>query len=150
MKRLSALLVVFFLLPLSAQAWWHTDWKYRRKVVLNTSATGADVKDSAGPIPVVVRLHSGNFLFTDARNDGSDIRFVSGDDKTPLRYHVERYDSANQLAFIWIQLPQISGGSTAEYFWMYSGNDKVTTPGEDAKGVYDAPQLLALEFGEPQ
>jgi biopolymer transport protein ExbB len=150
MKRFSTLLVVLFLLPMSAQAWWNTDWKYRKKILLNTSPSGADVKETVGPVPVALRLHSGNFLFTDARGDGTDIRFVAGDDKTPLRYHVERYDSSNQLAFIWVQVPQVSGGSTAEYFWMYSGNDKVTTSGEDSQGVYDAPQLLALEFGEAQ
>jgi biopolymer transport protein ExbB len=154
MKRIAALLVPVLLicsfLPATAQAWWNADWKYRRKILLNTTPAGADVKESVGPVPVAVRLHSGNFLFTDARSDGSDIRFVASDDKTPLRYHIERYDSTNQLAMIWIQLPQIGGGSSTEYFWLYSGNDKITTPGDDPKGVYDPPQLLALEFGEAQ
>lgn len=150
LARSLAFLALLVLLPASAQAWWNADWKYRKKIVLNTSPTGADTKESAGPVTIAIRLHTGNFLFTDARPDGSDIRFVAGDDKTPLKQHVERFDSANQLAIIWVQLPRVAGASSAEYLWMYSGNDKVTSAGDDAKGVYDPQRLVAIEFGEAQ
>jgi len=149
MKRFCALLVLLLLLPMSAQAWWSGDWKFRKKITLNTSPTGADLKDSVGPALVAVRLHSGNFLFTDARPDGGDLRFVANDDKTPLKYFVEFYDATNQLALVWVQLPHISPASSAEYFYMYSGNDKVSAGG-DAKAAYDPQTLLALEFGEGQ
>jgi len=153
MKRFVAVfvpaLVLLALVPASAQAWWNADWKNRRKITLVTTPEGADVKETVGPIPVAVRLHSGNFLFADAKIDGSDIRFVANDDKTPLKSAVEVYDSANQIAIIWVQMPQISGASSAEYFWLYSGNDKVGSA-DDPKGIFDAAQILSLHFGEAQ
>ncbi len=149
MKRCLALLVVLTMLPAIAQAWWNPDWKNRKKITLVTTPDGADVKEAVGPIPVAVRLHSANFLFTDAKPDGSDIRFVLGDDKTPLKQYVELFDSGNQLAIIWVQVPRISGASAADFIWMYSGNDKVGSA-DDAKAIYDPAQLLALNFGEAQ
>lgn len=149
MKKLLAVLVLLGLLPLSAQAWWSADWKYRKKITVNTSSTGADLKDSVGPALLAVRLHSGNFLFSDARPDGGDLRFVANDDKTPLKYFIEFFDSTNQLALAWVQLPRVAGASSAEYFYMYSGNEKVSD-GSDPKGTYDAQTLLALELGESQ
>jgi biopolymer transport protein ExbB len=149
MKRFFALLFLLFLLPMSAQAWWNADWKFRKKIQINTSPTGADLKDSVGTALVAVRLHSGNFLFTDVRPDGGDLRFVANDDKTPLKYFVEFFDSANQLALVWVQLPHVSAASSADFFYVYSGNEKVAN-GSDSKTAYDGQQLLALEFGEAQ
>ena len=147
MKRTLALLLLLAVLPLSAQAWWSGDWKYRKKIQINTSATGADLKEAPGQLVVAVRLHSGNFLFTDARADGADLRFVANDDKTPLKYFVEFFDATNQLALVWVQLPRVAPALSAEYFYLYSGNDKVAGAGEQ-KAVYDPAQLLALEFAE--
>lgn len=150
MKRISVLLALLVLvLPMSAQAWWNGDWKYRKKITINTSPTGADLKDGVANALVSVRLHSGNFLFTDSKPDGSDLRFVANDDRTPLKFFVEVFDSSNQLALIWVQLPHVSASSSAEFLYMYSGNDKAPAGG-DAKTAYDAQTLLALEFGEVQ
>ncbi|HXY22787.1 MAG TPA: DUF2341 domain-containing protein [Burkholderiaceae bacterium] len=149
MRRILTLLLVLWTLPLSAQAWWNADWKYRKKIQINSSATGADIKEAVGPVAVAVRLHSGNFLFTDAGADGSDLRFVASDDKTPLKYFVEYFDASNQLALVWVQLPRIAPASSAEFFYLYSGNDRAPN-GSDQKGTYETAQLLALEFGETQ
>lgn len=149
MKRILALLALLFILPTSADAWWNADWKFRKKIQINTSPTGADLKDSVGPALVAVRLHSGNFLFTDARPDGSDLRFVANDDKSPLKHFVDFFDGANQLALIWVQVPSIAPASSGEFFYLYSGNEKVAN-GSDQKGSYDPQQILALEFTETQ
>jgi biopolymer transport protein ExbB len=150
MKRsLTLIFLLVFALPMTAQAWWSGDWKYRKKIQINTSPTGADLKDNVADAMVAVRLHSGNFLFTDSKPDGSDLRFVASDDKTPLNYFVEEFDSVNQLALVWVQLPRVSAASSADYFYMYSGNDKASNGG-DAKRTYDSHQLLALEFAQAQ
>jgi len=150
MKRIAFLLALVALaMPLTANAWWNSDWKFRKKIQVNTSPTGADLKDSVAPGLVAVRLHSGNFLFTDARPDGGDLRFVANDDKTPLRYFVEYFDGANQLALVWVQLPHVTPGTSADFFYMYSGSEKAPAAG-DAKTAYDAQRLLALEFAETQ
>jgi biopolymer transport protein ExbB len=149
MKRFCALLALLCLLPMTAQAWWNSDWKFRKKITINTSSTGADVKDSVPSAVVAVRLHSGNFLFTDVKPDGSDIRIVANDDKTPLKYFVEFFDANNQLALIWVQLPSVAPASSGEFFYLYSGNEKVASA-SDSKSTYDPQTLLALEFGEAQ
>ena len=55
-------------------AWWDGKWKYRKKIVLDTTPQGADIKEALADFPVLVRLHSGNFTFENAKTDGSDIR----------------------------------------------------------------------------
>lgn len=149
MKRICALLLILLILPTSAQAWWNGDWKFRKKIQVNASETGANLKEAAGPVAVAVRLHSGNFLFSDAKPDGADLRFVANDDKTPLKHYIEFFDATNQLALVWVQMPRIAPASSAEFFYMYSGSDKAPN-GSDQKGVYDAAQLLSLELGEAQ
>ena len=149
MKRLLALLSLLLLLPVSAQAWWNADWQFRKKINLDTTALSIDSTSSelAEAVPVAVRLHTGNFLFTDAKPDGSDIRFVAADDKTPLKHHVELFDAANQLAIVWVQVPRVVAKAPNEGLWMYTGNPKVAAA-DDAKGVYSPTQRLRLNFGE--
>lgn len=131
-----------------AHAVWNADWAFRKMITIDASAIAAppDAAVVAG-IPVAVRLHTGNFLFSDAKPDGSDIRFVSGDDKTPLKHHIELFDAANQIAILWVQLPRAAAGTKTDTIWMYSGNP-AAPPADDAKGVYAPAGLLALHFSE--
>lgn len=147
MKRLLLIgsLAIGLLASASANAWWNTDWTQRQKVTLNTSATGADLKENLSSVTVAVRLHTGNFLFPDAKPDGSDLRFVAGDDKTPLKHHVERFDTANELAIVWVQVPALTAGTAAEGIWLYFGNPKAEKA-EDAKGSYDASYSAVFHF----
>lgn len=142
---------LFFLLtgPGSAHAWWDGKWKYRKKVVLDTTPKGGDLKEALADFPVLVRLHTGNFTFENAKNDGSDIRFVASDDKTPLKYHIERYDPKEEMVLIWVKVPQVAPASSEGYFWIYYGSDNVTA-GQDAGGTFDTPQLAAYHLGEKE
>jgi len=140
--------LVVFLLPALCHAWWNDDWSFRKEISLDLSATGANVAGSADDVPVLIRLHIGNFgYFNDTKPDGSDLRFVAGDDKTPLKFHVEKYDVVNQMAFVWVKLPRLAGGATAEKIYLYYGN-KSAPAGADAPGTYDANQVLVYHFGE--
>ena len=149
MKRslLVAMLVFGLSLAGSAHAWWNTDWVHRQKIVLDTAATGADIKENLANVTVPVRLHTGNFVFADAKPDGSDLRFVGGDDKAPLKHHIERWDGINEIAILWVQVPKLTGGTAAENIWLYFGNQKVVA-GEDAKGSFDATYNAVFHFGE--
>src|SRR5271155_4349815 len=77
----------------NANAWWNGDWSVRKKIVIDTSSAGTPITDSIGTVPVLIRLHDGDFQFDASRDDGSDIRFVAADDKTPLTFHIENFDS---------------------------------------------------------
>src|SRR5450830_54441 len=131
------------LIPLSSIAAWNADWTNHKKISIN--AVG--VSPAVAQFPVVVRLHSGNFDFSSAKIDGSDIRFIAADDKTELKYHIEKYDSANELADIWVQLPKIDAAEKDAHFWIYSGNEKATASA-DAKATWDASTVAAFHFAE--
>ena len=57
------------LLPTLAHAWWQEDWSYRKQISLDTTQQGAAITDQVGRIPLLVRLHTGNFSF-DGRSSG--------------------------------------------------------------------------------
>ncbi|MBC7955550.1 MAG: DUF2341 domain-containing protein [Cytophagales bacterium] len=149
MKKLAvyALALLCLLAAGTSHAAWNADWKQRTKIGLNTAADGAATAAVADSVPVLVRLHTGNFGFVDAKPDGSDLRFIAGDDKTPLKHHIEKFDGLNELALVWVQLPKLAAGNKADFIWLYYGNPNAA-PGEDAKGSYDAAQGLVYHFGE--
>ncbi len=144
----AALAALALSLPLVAHAWWDEQWQFRKQIAFNTTPTGADLKAPVTDFPLLVRLHTANFGFADAKEDGSDLRFVASDEKTPLKYHVELWDPLNELALIWVRVPVIQPGSTADHIWLYLGNEKAA-PAVDAKGTYDPAMALVLHFNGP-
>lgn len=143
---LSAIFATFFATA-PARAWWNDEWTLRKKITIDTSATGVPITDMAGaPAPVLVRLHAGNFRFAAAREDGSDLRFIAGDDKTPLKFQVEKFNPLLNEALVWVNVPDLKPGAHTE-FWLYYNNHKA--PGaSDAKGVYDSDTVLDYHFAE--
>ena len=129
-----------------AAAWWQKDWAYRKAVTVDTSPSGVNVSGPIGRTLVLVRLHSGNFTFTDALENGADIRFVDSDDKNPLPYHIESFDAKNGVATVWVSLPVLNGGEKKQ-IWLYFGN-KNAPVGEDVKGSFDPDYTLAYHFSE--
>ena len=139
------LLSVLLLTSVTAQAWWQDDWNFRKQLSVDTSPAGGDITATLTDVPVLVRLHAGNFgYFLDAKPKGEDLRFVAGDDKTPLKYKIDSFDPINEMALVWVQLPSLAGGSTTP-FWMYYGNADAVA-GEEPGGIYDADQALVYHF----
>lgn len=132
-------------LPGAAHAWWSEDWSQRTRVTLDTTAKGQETQQAAAAVSVALRLHSGNFDFVAAKEDGSDLRVLAADDKTPLKFSVERFDSVNELALLWVQLPSVLPGSDKNVFHVYAGNAKATVEASRAAG-FDAATLAALHF----
>jgi hypothetical protein len=113
-------------MPLSA-------WKMHRDVKLNTSATGAGIMTTLENYPVPVQLTKDNFDFSQAKDDGSDLRFAKADG-TLLPHEIELWDKANQVAAIWVKT-QVMGNSATQSFVMYWGNPVVPGTG-DSKAVF--------------
>nr|WP_315838838.1 DUF2341 domain-containing protein [Bradyrhizobium prioritasuperba] len=134
------------LLPSPAKAWWNDEWQLRKKITVDTSASGANITDPIGASPVLVRLHVGNFRFASAKEDGSDLRFVAGDDKTPLKHHLEKFDSLLGEALVWVAVPGLPSGAKTD-IWLYYGNKKALAT-NDAKGTYDPDTQLVYHFSE--
>lgn len=144
----AALVFVMALLagPGSAKAWWNDEWTLRKKIAIDTSSTGSNITETIGSIPVLVRLHVGNFRFANAKADGSDLRFVAGDDKTPLKFHFEKYDSLAGEALVWVAMPTLQPGAKTD-IWLYYGNKKATA-GADPKATYGSDVALVYHFTE--
>ena len=146
---LAAALIVQALIHFPAHAAWNPDWKHRVRIDLDTTASGLPIGAAVDNVPLLIRLHTGNFAFLDARADGADLRFVAADDKTPLKFHVDKYDGVNELAFVWVQLPRLSPGTRSDHIWLYYGNENAA-PGSDPKGSFDAAQGLVYHFADGQ
>ncbi len=141
-------LTVLVLLTISgsAKAWWDGNWSYRKQITVDAGPKGGALPGDAGRIPLLIRLHDGNFKFTDAKDDGSDIRFIAGDDKTPLKFHLDMYDGLLGVALIWVDLPSVPAGQTTDIY-MYWGNANAPIGG-DPKGTYDSDTALVYHFSE--
>lgn len=138
-----------FATPALAQesaGWWDEEWPYRRAVTVDTSPSGANLAGTVGRTLLLVRLHSGNFTFTDSMDNGADLRIVDSDGKTPLPFHIERFDAKNGLAAIWVSVPSVSGGEKRQV-WLYFGN-KSAPAGSDIAGSFDPDTVAAYHFGE--
>ena len=150
MKNRARILLILALAPALSHAasWWNNDWKYRKEISFDLSAAAADIAGTPQDIPVLVRLSLANFsYFNDTKPDGSDFRVVAGDDKIPLKFHFEKYDAQNQIALLWVRVPQITGGSKSEKIFAYYGNPDAALAA-DVPGTYDASQVLVLSFSE--
>ena len=132
-----AIALLLSLFSATSHAWWNEDWAGRKKITLSNPA--GEVAD----VPVLIRLHTGNFDFLSANEDGSDLRVVAGDDKTELKFHIEKWDAINQLALVWVKFPKLGAATEA---WLYYGNE-TAAPASDAKGSYDAASA-AYHFAE--
>jgi biopolymer transport protein ExbB len=143
-KCLLLLLLVGSLLPLTSFAEWNKEWTGHKKISINAQS----VTEAASQVPVVVRLHSGNFDFTSVNIDGSDLRFVAADDKTELKYYIEKFDAVNELAIVWVMLPSIKAEDKDAHFWAYYGNEKATTSTSDAKAINIAGTVASFHFAE--
>jgi hypothetical protein len=100
---------------------WNSSWKYTRTLILNTSATGANVARTVVDFPALIRLNEGNFDFSQTNPDGADIRFTKRDN-TPLPHEIERWDAANDAGEIWVRCDTILGNDASQTIIMYWGN----------------------------
>ncbi len=126
--------------------WWNKEWSYRKAVTVDTSPGGVNVSGAIGRTVVLIRLHSGNFTFTDAMQNGADIRLVDADDKTQLPYHIEQYDATTGIATLWVSVPNLNGGEKKQ-IWLYFGN-KTAPVGSDVPGTFDPDYTAVYHFSE--
>ena len=134
---------IFVFMCSHASAEWNKDWPNRNKISINAAGVTEPITNA----PLLVRLHSGNFDFTSVNIDGGDIRFVAADDKTELKFYIEKFDALNELAIIWVQLPSVNAADKDAHFWLYSGNEIAVTS-SDSKVVRDVNIIANFHFAE--
>src|ERR1700759_3166565 len=140
---------LFVLLARQAEAgWWDKEGTIRKKIEIDATTAGVPIADPIGTTAILIRLYDGNFHFTEAKEDGSDIRFVAADDKTLLSYHIEKYDAILNEGFVWVKLPDLKPG-TKTSFWMYYGNGgSKAIRADDPKATYDVSAVAVYHFND--
>ncbi|MEI6377267.1 MAG: DUF2341 domain-containing protein, partial [bacterium] len=145
-------LLVFASESVQARTWWNDAWNSRVKFTVDTSDNGVPLPDAAGTATVVVRLHDGNFDFTSAKEDGSDLRFVDSDDKTMLASQIEKFDPVMNEGFVWVKIPDVKAGATRDIY-LYSARNEKKKPAKGEKTdlpktAYDGDTVTVYHFNE--
>ena len=96
-------------------------WSHTADLLLDTSPAGADVNTNVTGFPLLLRLTSANFSFSEAQGHGQDLRFAKADG-TPLAYQIDRWDSSKAVAEIWIKADTVFGNRAGQAIHMYWGN----------------------------
>ena len=116
---------------------WNPGWSYARNITLNTAASGAGVSGTVTNFPLALRLTASNFDFTQAKNNGEDIRFTK-QDGAPLPYEIERWDPAAKLAEIWVKVDTVRGNDSSQTLTMYWGaSSSSATSMSNSQAVFD-------------
>ena len=110
------------------------EWKHSGAIFINTTPHGADLPADVvvTDFPILLRLSSAFFDFSEARPDGADLRFSAAG--KALAYEIEDWDAAKGSASIWVRTPQITGNSRQE-LRMHWGNPDASTL-SDGKAVF--------------
>jgi hypothetical protein len=111
------------------------EWRHRVRMLLNTAASGADVKGDVRGFPVLVRLTNANFPFGEASAGGTDCRFTKSDG-APLPFEIEQWDVLKGQAAVWVKTDTIFGNDDAQYLDLYWGNPRAALL-SNGKAVFD-------------
>ena len=116
----------------------YTDWQYSADIGFNTTPTGANVANTVTNFPVLIRLNSANFDFTEAATDGRDIRFADQGGEH-LCYEIEVWDPVLAHAILWVKVPAIDGNSDQDYIRMYWGISGVASK-SNSEAVFETEE----------
>ena len=117
----------------------YATWAHSRRLLLNTSSTGADISGDVVNFPILLRLNPGNFsYFSQTADGGKDVRF-STSEGTHLPYQIERWvdgTANNDTAEIWIRVETIYGDNFNQSIVMYWGKTG-TADSSNGAAVFD-------------
>jgi hypothetical protein len=114
----------------------YPSWNHAKRIFFNTTPAGAAVSGNVLGFPVLVRLSSENFAFSQARANGEDVRFAKADG-TPLFYEIERWDPVAGLAELWVRVDTIFGNNSAQHIMMYWGASDSSPSESNGAAVFD-------------
>ena len=128
----------------------YESWAHAGSLFILTTPDGANLPAGATEtnFPLLVRLNSGNFTFSQAQSDGRDIRFTTAAGAA-LSYQIEEWDAINGSASIWVLIPTITGNARQEIkmYWGMSGVASASNPA----AVFNAASGYAcvMHLGDP-
>lgn len=103
----------------------------------DTTADGAAVQNAVHNIPVLLRITDASII--DSVQPGApDIRVVDDDGITRLPYEIERWDTAANVALVWVLVPQVDGNSNEDFITLLYDDvdDGTVDDGQDAATLW--------------
>jgi autotransporter-associated beta strand protein len=125
----------------------YMQWHYSKKVYINTKEGGANIKSNQSNFPLLVRLTSANFNFSQAQSLGQDVRF-SKSTGVHFPYQIERWDNVSDLAEIWVNVDVIKGYNDSQYVWMYWGKSNAVDSSKST-AVFDTANSFVAAYHFP-
>ena len=123
--------------PASAQG-AYGEWSRKAQIMINTSSAGAAVTADVKAFALPVTLTAANFDFSQAQQNGEDLRFTSAAGAA-LPYEIENWDAAGKKAAVWVKT-DVKGNDAAQSINMHCGNAA-------AKSESDSKKVFPLEEG---
>lgn len=103
-----------------------SSWAHSRNIVLNTSASGADVAGTVTNFPVLVRLGQAEAaVFSQTLAGGADVRFAKANGVTRLSYEIAGWNATAKTAEIWVKLDTVYGNNPTQSIKMFWGKSGV-------------------------
>jgi uncharacterized repeat protein (TIGR01451 family) len=102
--------------PIRAQAWYDSDWQYRKAITID----GTQVVGNHSAFPVLISLTDGD-LAASALGSGYDILFTDDDGTTKLDYERQRWVSGTGELIAWVKIPSLTSG-VDKTIYLYYGN----------------------------
>ncbi|MBF0432292.1 MAG: DUF2341 domain-containing protein [Fibrobacteria bacterium] len=116
-------------------------YKYAAAVTINTKATGAGLETNVLNFPLLVRLTSENFSFSQARQQGEELRFAKPSGQL-LSHEIERWDTEGERAAVWVRLDSVYADTNRSYMIMYWGN-AASNAGWESRDVFQYDEGFA-------
>ncbi|MBF0431260.1 MAG: DUF2341 domain-containing protein [Fibrobacteria bacterium] len=104
----------------------YQNWNKSRSFLINTSESGANISAHVIEFPLLVRLDTSNFDFSQAQNQGQDIRFVKSTGET-MPFEIETWDVSGSQAEVWVLIDTVYGNRNSQYFTMHWGRENVSS-----------------------
>ncbi|HSU67859.1 MAG TPA: DUF2341 domain-containing protein, partial [Tepidisphaeraceae bacterium] len=107
-------MLVVLVLPSTGRS-QDSQWRHSGSMFILTTLDAANLPASASvkDFPLLVRLNSDFFNFSQAQAHGEDLRFVTSSGKQ-LPYQIDQWDAETGRAAIWVRVPEVKGDSGQE------------------------------------
>lgn len=112
-------------------------YRSTRLIILNTTASGADVSQDVFSFPVLLRFNEDSFQFI----QDTTICFTKPDG-TELPHQIEYLDSQNSSAAVWVKVDTIKGDDTTRIYMHYERNRSAYCSNSD--NVFDSKEFAGV------
>ena len=122
--------------PVIAQSWL-SGWSYRVEITIHSDKIDGALVDF--PVLLYLSTSSGidpddvSFVFDELGAEKLKLAVTTGDGTTQCYVEIEKWDDANEQAWLWVKVPSISSSANTTLYLYYDSTqpDNTTYVGDD-------------------